>query len=418
MRHPRIAISLVALAIATLVACGSDPAPAPMRFLHTFSPDETELFNSTIASRGLVVESSLVPFARGQQVIGEILTAGTTCPDLIRIDATWLPGLRAHLVAPPPELTSVDWTPEAATLAQLEGVWWGVPQTVDGLIVIRDSATPAPASPSIDDLVAAARATKSEGRRFPLATRVDGYWLVPWLRAAGADVAVDRVGDPARRNAPATDAAADAATDAAEPATDAATAAATTPATKDGATRALARYGALFGDVAAPPPPAGSEAPDELRRWNSHEVAYWITGPWRLGALRDPERIAVTAIHGAPRGGQLLVVPRCAKRPADGWRLAAELASVPVEVTFANAFRTIPTRVAALAQAPALSRAAADALRTAEMLPRSAITPLLFDDLNPALAAVVAGDATAEEAIAGVRRGWARLAARQDAAPP
>lgn len=369
-------IALAARAVVCVIAlgaCGSEPAPAPIRFLHTFSPDETELFNATIAQRGLAVESSLVPFARGQQVIGEILSAGTTCPDLIRIDATWLPGLRAHLVPPPAELTALDWTPEAAALAQLDGAWWGVPQTVDGLLVIRDSATPAPASASLEDLIAAARATRSEGRRFPLATRVDGYWLVPWLRAEGADFAPDRL-------------------------------------STDGAARALARYAQLFGDVAAPPPPAGSEAPDELRRWSSHEVAYWITGPWQLGALRDPERIAVTPLAHAPRGGQLLVVPRCAKRPADGWHLAAELASVPVEVTFASTFRTIPTRAAALARAPALSRAAADALRSAEMLPRAPTTPLLFDDLNPALAAVVAGDATPAEAIEGVRRGWSRLA--------
>ncbi len=368
-------------------ACGAEPGPAPIRFLHTFSPDETELFNTTIAGRGLTVESSLVPFARGQQVIGEILSAGTTCPDLIRIDATWLPGLRSQLVPPPADLTTLDWTPEAAALAQIDNTWWGVPQTLDGLIVIRDSASPAPASPSIDDLVNAARAAKSEGRRFPLATRIDGYWLVPWLRAEGADLSVDRL----------TGAPADFAPSGGVPSI-------------EGATRALAGYAQLFGDVAAPPPPAGSETPDELRRWGSHEVAYWITGPWQLGTLRDPDRIAVSPIARAPRGGQLLVVPHCAKRPADGWRLAAELASVPVEVTFANAFRTIPTRVAALAQAPALSRAAADALRSAEMLPRAIATPLLFDDLNPALAAVVAGDATPQEAIEGVRRGWARLA--------
>ena len=447
------------VASCALFACGSDASPTPIRFLHTFSPDETELFNTTIANRGIAVDSSLVPFARGQQVISEILTAGTTCPDLIRIDATWLPGLRSQLVPPPADLAALDWTPEAAALAQLDGVWWGVPQTLDGLIVIRDSATPAPASPSIDDLVAAARATKSDGRRFPLATRVDGYWLVPWLRAEGADFAVDRLGgalhpggainggamdggvidhnDATRPAGGAIDGSgatrpSGSAIDGSRAASDGATRpagsaidgnGATRPAGSaidgdaamragdgHGATRALARYAAMFGDVAAPPPPAGSEAPDELRRWGSHEVAYWITGPWQLGTLHDPERIAVSPIAHAPRGGQLLVVPRCAKRPADGWRLAAELASVPVEVTFANAFRTIPTRVAALAQAPALSRAAADALKSAEMLPRAVATPLLFDDLNPALAAVVAGDATAQEAIAGVRRGWARLA--------
>lgn len=356
-----------------MLGCRADPSvPAAIRFLHTFSPGETELFNATIAERGLSVESSLVPFARGQQVISEILDAKTGCPDLIRIDATWLPGLHSQLQIVPPELAALDWTPEAAALAQLDGRWLGVPQAVDGLIVIRDAATPAPVSASIDDLVLAARAARSEGRRFPLGVRVDGYWLVPWLRAKGADLAIGAIEGP-------------------------------------GATGALAGFAAVFGDVAAPPPPSGSEAPDELRRWNTHEVAYWITGPWQLGALRDPERVAVTPIARAPRGGQLLVVPACAKHPDQGWRLAGELASLPVAIKLAQAFSTVPTRISAVASAPPLARAAYEALRSAEMLPRVPVTPLLFDDLNPALAAVVARDATAEEAIQGVRRGWQRL---------
>jgi ABC-type glycerol-3-phosphate transport system substrate-binding protein len=366
-------VAAIACLTALVGSCGNDPAPpAPIRFLHTFSADETELFNATTAERGLAVDASLVPFARGQQVISEILQARTGCPDLIRIDATWLPGLRAQLVPVPAELSGLDWTPEAAELAQIDGGWWGVPQAVDGLIVVRDSASPAPASGTIDDLVAAARAARSEGRRHPLGVRVDGYWLVPWLRAERADLAAAAIAG-------------------------------------DGATRALTRFAALFGDVAAPPPPAGEEAPDELRRWNTHEVAYWVTGPWQLGALRDPERVAVSPLDRAPRGGQLLVVPTCAKRPEQGWRLASELASVPVAVALAQAFKTVPTRISALAGAPPLARAAYDALRAAEMLPREPVTPLLFDDLNPALAAVVAGDATPDEAIEGVRRGWARL---------
>src|SRR5437763_687944 len=82
------------LALILVAACGHEPAaPPPIRFLHTFAANETELFNQTMAERGIAVESSLVPFARGQQVIGEILRAGKGCPDLIRIDATWLPGL-------------------------------------------------------------------------------------------------------------------------------------------------------------------------------------------------------------------------------------------------------------------------------------------------------------------------------------
>jgi len=368
----KVPLTVIACA-AAWGGCGGDRAsPAPIRFLHTFGADETELFNATMSDRGIAVDSSLVPFARGQQVISEILDAKHDCPDLIRIDATWLPGLRAQLAPAPAELAALDWTPEAAALAQLGGTWWGVPQAVDGLLVVRDSASLAPASARIEDLIAAARAARSDDRRHPLGLRVDGYWLVPWLRAEHADLAVGAIDG-------------------------------------DGATRALATYAALFGTVAAPPPPAGSEAPDELRRWNAHEVAYWVTGPWQLGALHDADRVAVSALAGAPRGGQLLVVPTCAKRPAEGWRLAAELASVPVEIEFAKSFATVPTRKAALEAAPALSRAAYAALRSAELLPREAVTPLLFDDLNPALAAVVAGDATPEEAIEGVRRGWRRL---------
>ncbi|HVK89212.1 MAG TPA: extracellular solute-binding protein, partial [Kofleriaceae bacterium] len=306
------------LACACAVACGDPPAPAAIRFLHTFSPAETELFNAVIAERGLTVESSLVPFARGQQVIGEILATGQRCPDLIRIDATWLPGLRAQLVPVPGELASLDWTPEAAALGQQDGAWWGVPQTVDGLLVVRDAALPAPASPSIDDVVAAARAARTPARPHRLGVRVDAYWFVPWLRAEGGDLAPDALGAP-------------------HAVRDGATAA-------GGATRALATFAALFGEVAAPPPAAGSEAPEELRRFRAGEVAYWITGPWQFGELGDASRIAVSPLAGAPRGGQLLVVPTCAARPEQGWRLAAELASVPVATRLAQAFSTIPTR--------------------------------------------------------------------------
>jgi ABC-type glycerol-3-phosphate transport system substrate-binding protein len=360
------------LVLVTLAACSSPPASGPqaIRFLHTFNPSETELFNTTIADRGLVVDASLVPFARGHQVITEILRAGGACPDLIRIDATWLPGLVAQklLVAPPPELQG-QWTPIAQDLATLDGATWAVPQTIDGLVVVRETASAAPRTTSIDDLVAAARAA---GMPHPLGVRVDGYWLVPWLRAEGAELAPGSIDS-------------------------------------DGATRGLAKFAALFGDVAAPPPSAGSEAPDELRRWSAHELAYWITGPWQLGGLRDRDQIAISALAHAPRGGQLLVVPACAKRPADGWRLAAELTSEAVELVFSDAFATVPTRASAQPKATPLVQQIGAALVAAELLPRSPLTPLLFDDLNPALAAVVAGDATADEAIAGVRRGWRRL---------
>ena len=358
-----------------LAACGDDVArPTPIRFLHTFGPEETELFNAVMLERGIAVDSSLVPFARGQQVIREILVAAKDCPDVVRIDATWLPGLVAAqlLAAAPAALAGLDWTPEAAALVR--GVpQFAIPQTVDGLMVIRDESRPAPASPALDALVVAARATRTATTQYPLGVRVDGYWFVPWLRAEGGELAAASIADP-------------------------------------GAVRALAKFAGLFGDVAPPPPPAGSEAPDELRRWQDHEMAYWVTGPWQVGALAERDRLQVTALAHAPRGGQLLVVPKCARHPDDGWRLARELTDVAVAHRLAESFATIPTRKAALDASPPLVRAMYGALASAEPLPRTPETPLLFDDLNPALAAAVAHDATPEEAIAGVRHGWQRLA--------
>ena len=71
-------LTAIACAAASMLGCGEQPpASQTIRFLHTFNPDETELFNATIAERGLAVDSSLVPFARGQQVISEILQAKT-----------------------------------------------------------------------------------------------------------------------------------------------------------------------------------------------------------------------------------------------------------------------------------------------------------------------------------------------------
>jgi ABC-type glycerol-3-phosphate transport system substrate-binding protein len=376
-----VRVSIALVLSATGGACHRAADPPAIRFLHTFSHEETELFNQTMAERGIAVEASLVPFSRGRQVIGEILRAGTDCPDLIRIDATWLPELVADglVVELPRPLASRDWSPEAAALAQLDGVWWAVPQAVDGLLVVRDIATPAPASASLADVVAAARAARTPDRRYPLDLRIDGYWFVPWLRDEGGELA-----------APAGIAG-------------------------DVAVRALTRFAALVGDVAPPPPSPGLEELDEGRLWTEHKIAYWITGPWQFYQLGDRSRIAVSPLAHAPRGGQLLVVPRCAKHPDDGWRLADELTSLPVEARFASRFATPPTRLAALAGAPGLARASYDALRGAAMLPRRPLTPLLFDDLNAALAAVAAGNASPDEAVAGVQRAWQRLTRR---APP
>ena len=133
-----------------LACCGGEPrAERPIKFLHTFNPRETELFNTTIAERGLHVDASLVPFARGHQVIEELLRGGHNCPDLIRIDATWLPGLVASkLIIEPPAELALGWAAIAKDLAVVESKMWALPQSIDGLVVVRLAGTPAPAPES------------------------------------------------------------------------------------------------------------------------------------------------------------------------------------------------------------------------------------------------------------------------------
>ena len=93
----------------------------------------------------------------------------------------------------------------------------------------------------------------------------------------------------------------------------------------DGAAHALEVRGAVRRRSPPPPPPSGSEAPDELRRWDAHEVAYWITGRGSSARCATAIGSRSSPLAHAPRGGQLLVVPTL--REASRRRLAARRAS-------------------------------------------------------------------------------------------
>ncbi len=377
------------------------PAPAPaVRFVHTFSVAEAAALDELLAGRGGGVEATLLPFARGEAVLGKALRAGGDCPDLARIDATWLPALAgAGLVAtPPPELAGRDWLPEAAELARHAGALAAVPMSIDGLVLIHRGATPgvtggpsatapAPWPPrDLDALEAAARALTAPGR-WGLGLRADGYWLVPFLRARGADVA-DGGRGTLGIDGPAAEAALDEMAQLMRP-----------------------------GGAAAPPPAPGTEAETEARRFRDGAIVVLATGPWALPDLADRrgdelDGVTVTGWPGAPRGGQLLIVPRCARDPAGGWALAAALTDPDVQAAWSRRLGMVPTTATGLAHAGRIAREVHAALAGATPLPRHPTSAALFDDLNPAVAAVVAGDATAAEAIAGVRRAWTRLLAR------
>jgi ABC-type glycerol-3-phosphate transport system substrate-binding protein len=332
----------------------------------------------------------------------EGLQAGRDCPDLARIDATWLPRLaRENLLLPAPKRLAKAraWLPEADELASDRGVRYAVPQSLDGLAIIyRPAAVQRQGVPwppaDLDALLGAARTLSGSGR-FGLAVRVDGYWFVAFLRAWGVDLP-DADGGVERIDSPQ-------------------------------AHQALARFAALFGagGVSPPPPPSGNEADDERRRFRAGELAALVNGPWAVPALQGNERIAVAPFPpgpdgraAAPRGGQLFIVPKCARDPDGAWRLAEELTAPPLQADWARRFGVVPTSREALASAGELARQFYAALGAARPLPREPLTAELFDDLNPAIAAVVAGDASPAEALSGVRRAWTRLQRRQTPGAP
>src|SRR5690606_7625565 len=233
--------------------------------------------------------ATLLPFSRAQHIVRGALVAGEECPDLVRIDATWLPALvAADRLAPVPEArVPRGLLPEAAELATAGGVLYGLPQALDGLVLLaRRGAERAPwPPPSWEAVAVSVREAEPAG----LGLRVAGYWFVPFLRAAGGslpDPASGRVG-------------------ADEPAGE----------------RALAGFASLFGAGGVAPDVSGDrdQAREIQRRFVAGALAAGIEGPWAVSALSggEPERLSAAPLTPgpggqptAPRGGAVLVVPR------------------------------------------------------------------------------------------------------------
>lgn len=370
------------------------PGPARIHLWHTFNPAETEALNRALAGwTGAPVESSMAPFGLGLKILRRDLEQGRACPDLVRVDATWLPGLaRDQLLAPVPAdiVAQREFLPHALELATVNGTLHGLPQALDGLAILyrEEAISGMPWPPAtMDALIETARQLTTGGAH-GLGLRVDGYWFVPFLRAWGADLL------------PGADADADAR---------AVRLGIDTPE----AAAALARFAALFGPggIAPPPSPPDHVDSDEIRRFRGRELAAVVNGPWAVSGLTggDTRGVGVAPLPGAPRGGHIWAVPGCARRATNGWRLALFLTAPERQAVWARRLGVIPTTRGGLEQADAFVRRFHDALAHARPLPRHPITPALFDDLSPAVAAVASGNAAPAEALAGVARAWRRL---------
>ena len=391
------------LLLAVVLACGcaregdEDGGERHLHFWHMFNRQETDALNQELEQRraGPHVETSLLSFARGQTILGDVLRAGRAdCPDLARIDATWLPGLvEAGLLQPVPDATwrARAWLPEAAELATWKDTPYALPQAITGLVLLHRALSLRSVWPprTMEDLEAAAREL-THGARHGLGLRMDGYWFIAFLRGWGGD-ALDA-------------------------------AAGTLGVDRPEARRALERFAALFapGGVSPPPDAPADQAEEEVRRFRAGEIAILVQGPWAIYDLtggtiegdltatafpRDP-----AGRPAAPRGGQLYVVPRCAPDAAAAWALALELTEPALQAGWARRFGVVPVTREALEQSGRLSNELYAALaQGARMLPRHPLTAQMFDDLSPAIEAVVVGDATADEAMDGLVRAWQRL---------
>jgi arabinogalactan oligomer/maltooligosaccharide transport system substrate-binding protein len=391
MRHLAATLLAVAACLCCSPADSGPPAGPRLRLWHTFSPRETQALTRALA--GAAGEATPLPFSRAHTVVRDTLRGRGDCPDLIRIDATWLSGLVTEgLLQPVPRAGSEPtWLPEAAALASHGGQRFGLPQSLDGLALVYDaerlrgSGVGWPPT-TIDDLVAAARALTRDGA-LGLSARVDGYWFIAFLHAWGGAALDPEAGTLGIDTAP--------------------------------AVTALERFASLFDPVdgvAPPPAPPGDEAPTLARRFRAGQVAIAVDGPWALPDLGGDRALGVAAFPrdpegrpDAPYGGHLFAVPGCARQPEAAWALARRLTAPGLQAGWSRELGLVPTSVEALEQAGELARRYYAALAGARPLRRHPATTEMFDDLSPAVAAVVAGDATAAEALAGVARAWTRL---------
>ncbi|WP_428265440.1 extracellular solute-binding protein [Haliangium sp.] len=407
-------LSAFALSAALAVGAGCSRQPEEtatgirLRLWHTFNPAETEALNQALREwQGPTVESSMAPFGLGLRLLRNTLKEAKECPDLVRVDATWVPVLvheQRLLPVPAAGAGAHEFLPETEVLARVGDTRYGLPQALDGLAILyREDVFAGMDWPpeTMDELVTTARGLTRDGT-YGLGLRVDGYWFVPFLRAWGPGLLVEQEPGAAVRLG------------VEDPA----------------ATVVLERFAALFGadGITPPPSPPDEVNSDEIRRFRAKSLVAVVNGPWAVAELTggDTTGIGVAPLPEAPRGGHVWAVPACARHPEQGWALAAFLTEPARQAEWADRLGVIPTTRAGLERAGGFVRRFYQALTKARPLPRHPITPELFDDLSPAVAAVVNGDAAPTEALAGVGRAWRRLfgqrelevAAPAPAAPP
>jgi maltose-binding protein MalE len=356
--------SVVSLAVCWGGCSNSSGTSHPkLRFWHTFNAHESEALQEWLAStKRSNVQTTILPFARATTRFRSAVAKGL-CPDLLRVDSTRIPGLVATntiVEVPASVWKERKWLEEAKELVTYKGKRYGIPHSIDGLALVS--------------------MRKTGERSDPITgIHVDGYWFVPFLRQAGVAL-------PGSNETP--------------------------QIATEKAHIALDNFAQLFHSGRAV----------NLQDTNSHsrtiawafqeqELREVLTGPWDLLELSggDFSSLEIRNFPHAPRGGQVLVVPSCSKLQDAAWQLALALTNPQLQSQWSSRLGLIPVTEEGLTQANPLVKEFYQALQSATPLPQHERVPELFDDLSPAVLAVVNGDATSEEALAGVQRSWQRL---------
>ena len=418
MPRPLQTTAIVALLLVT--SCPDKPprARTEINLWHTFNPEETATLNRILERIGRThpewrVHATVIPFARAQNKFRQgAQRCGTGAPHVFRAELPWVAEfVSKRLIRPVPRRS----VPLAAFLSQARGASrykgerWILPASLDCLALLYDRRLVKKPPQTLDALVEHARQltvdaaghnateptfTPSRTVRWGFYVRADAYWFLPFLWARGGRMLETA---PARVHID-------------EPA----------------AVAALAFYRDLIQryHVAPPRPSPSNDYEDQIQRFGNGTLAMMVNGPWATSsvlkqpAYRDhPDRLGVAPFPSrtpaAPLSGHGWVVSRCAPDPSAAWALARVLGDVEAQATFAAENALLPALEAAYADPRVKDNRFVQgfkgALARSRPRPQHPAIARIFDDFNPAVQAVVLGDAEPGEALAAVGRAWRRL---------
>jgi arabinogalactan oligomer / maltooligosaccharide transport system substrate-binding protein len=415
--------AVLLLPILSLLGCPHRQPPERTTVLtlwHTYNSEETATLNRVLhrvqrTHPSWRVQVTVIPFARAQN---EFQRAAQRCqvgaPDVFRAELPWLGQFVSKKLIRPVTAGAPDESgllPQAQQAARYRGQRWAFPASLDCLALLYNRALLARPPATVKELVAEGQrlTLDSAGRnaaspsfdaqhvaRWGFYVRPDAYWFLPFLWAEGGELLDPEAGK----------------IDIDRPA----------------AVAALELYRDLIRvyHIAPPRPSPSNDYEDQMRRFGAGEVAMTVNGPWAVSALRgqaafkDLAQLGIaplpTGASGAavaPLSGHGFVVSSCAQDPQAAWQLAAALSDEESQVAFARANSLLPALRSAYdhtdVRASRTIGGFRAALASARLRPQHPAMARIFDDFTPAVQAVLLGDATPREALAGVARAWRRL---------